>query len=66
MILMEYLTLFLNRVGLCDIYDLILYLKETHFNAFANGADPDQAALVRPLKGLVAFSQTVLTSTGAV
>ena len=26
---------------------LTLYLKETPFNAFANRADPDQAALVR-------------------
>ena len=28
-------------------YYLILYLIETPFNAFANRADPDQAALVR-------------------
>ena len=27
--------------------DLTLYLIETPFNAFANGTDPDQAALVR-------------------
>ena len=28
-------------------FDLTLYLIETPFNAFANRADPDQAALVR-------------------
>ena len=28
-------------------YCLTLYLIETHFNYFANRADPDQAALVR-------------------
>ena len=49
-----------------NIYALIRYLNETHFNAFANGADPDHAALVRPAEDLVAFSQTVLTSTGTV
>ena len=35
------------RIGGCPLYILILYLIEMPFNAFANRADPDQAALVR-------------------
>ena len=35
-------------VGHADLdLPLTLYLIETPFNAFANSADPDQAALVR-------------------
>ena len=41
---------FINFKGLllkCKYYILTLYLLETPFNAFANKADQDQAALVR-------------------
>ena len=40
-------------------YNLTLYLIETPFNAFANRADPDQAALVR-----AAWSVSILFAYG--